>query len=183
MFLDWNFLSQCFKFYHHTELHVAKGNLPIYKQDSTQANLTQTRSHSLRQHGVGLAIQNELVEKIVEAPSFINERLLTIRFPLVKGEYAAVLSSYAPTFTSEKNLKDTFYEQLHQALSSIHKDDKIIFLLDINAWVGREASVWDEGFGRNSVVKMNRIGLRLLSLCCEFNLTIMKTIFRILDAP
>ena len=86
-----------------------------------------------RQHGVGLAIQNELVEKIVEAPSFINERLLTIRFPLVKGEYAAVLSSYAPTFTSEKNLKDTFYEQLHQALSSIHKDDKIIFLLDINA--------------------------------------------------
>ena len=131
-----------------------------------------------RHHGVGLAIRNELMAKIVEAPTFINERLLTLRIPLVKGEHVTVISCYAPTLTSEESLKDNFYEQLHQTLSSIHKDDKIILLGDFNARVGREASVWDGVIGRNGVGKMNSNGLRLLTLCCEFNLTITNTIFR-----
>ena len=134
-----------------------------------------------RQHGVGLAIRSELMEKIVEAPNFINERLMTLRIPLVKGEYATVLSCYAPTLTSEENQKDAFYEQLHQALSGIDKDDKIILMGDFNARVGKEASVWDGAIGGNGVGKMNSNGLRLLTLCCEFNLTISNTIFRMKD--
>ena len=121
------------------------------------------------------------MEKIVEAPNFINERLMTLRIPLVKGEYATVLSCYAPTLTSEENQKDAFYEQLHQALSGIDKDDKIILMGDFNARVGKEASVWDGAIGGNGVGKMNSNGLRLLTLCCEFNLTISNTIFRMKD--
>ena len=134
-----------------------------------------------RQHGVGIAIRNELMDKIVEAPNFINERLMTLRIPLVKGEYATVLSCYAPTLTSEENQKDAFYEQLHQALSGINKEDKIILMGDFNARVGREATVWNGVIGRNGVGKMNSNGLRLLTLCCEFDLTITNTIFRMRD--
>ena len=102
-----------------------------------------------RQHGVGLAIWNEPVDKNVEAPTFVNERLPTLRIPLVKEEYAAVLSCYAPTVTSKEILKDAFYELLYQALSSIHKDDKIILF---------GASVWDGVIGRNGVRRMNSSG-------------------------
>ena len=102
-----------------------------------------------RRHGVGLEIQNELVDKVVEAPTFIYERLVTLKIPLVNEEYAALLSCYAPTLTSKEILKDAFYELLYQALSSIHKDDKIILF---------GASVWDGVIGRNGVRRMNSSG-------------------------
>ena len=131
-----------------------------------------------RQHGVGLAIRTELMDKIVEAPTCISERLMTLRVPLVKGEYATILSCYAPALTSEDEQKDLFYEQLHTVLSETKKEDKIILLGDFNARVSTDAAVWDGVIGRNGVGKMNSNGLRLLTLCSEFRLTITNTIFR-----
>ena len=49
------------------------------------------------QNKLGLAIQNEFVHKIAETPTLINERLMTLRVPLLKGKYAIVLNCYAPT--------------------------------------------------------------------------------------
>lgn len=63
------------------------------------------------------------IHKIVDAPIFINERLLTLRISLVKGEYAAILSYHAPALTGEKNLMNSFYEQLPQAPSENHETD------------------------------------------------------------
>ena len=131
-----------------------------------------------RQHGVGLAIRTKLMDGITESPSYISERLLSLRIPLVKGEYATIISSYAPTLTSDEDQKDIFYDQLHQVLSEVRKEDKIVLLGDFNARVGREAAVWDGVIGGNGVGKMNSNGLRLLTLCSEFNLTITNTIFR-----
>ena len=130
------------------------------------------------------------MDKIVEAPTCISERLMTLRvrgrvigdsqggtLNLVKGEYVTILSCYAPTLTSEDEQKDLFYEELHTALSETKKEDKIILLGDFNARVGTDAAVWDGVIGRNGVGKMNSNGLRLLTLCSEFSLTITNTIF------
>ena len=131
-----------------------------------------------RQHGVGLAIRTELMDKIIETPTCISERLMTLRVPLVKGQHATILSCYAPTLNSEEEQKDYFYEQLHETLSKINTNDKIILLGDFNARVGRDADVWEGVIGRNGVGKMNSNGLRLLTLCAELNLTITNTVFR-----
>ena len=41
-----------------------------------------------------------------------------------------------------------------------------------------EAAIWDDVIGLNGIRKMNSNGLRLLTICSEFNLTITNTIFR-----
>ena len=103
---------------------------------------------------------------------------MTLRVPLVKGQHATVLSCYAPTLTSEEAVKDQFYEQLHETLAGISNGDKIVLLGDFNARVGRDSAVWEGVIGRNGVGNMNANGLRLLTLCTEFSLTITNTVFR-----
>ena len=61
-----------------------------------------------RQHGVGLAVRTELMDKITETPTCVSERLMTLRVPLIKGQHATILSCYAPTLTSEEETKDNF---------------------------------------------------------------------------
>ena len=131
-----------------------------------------------RQHGVGLAIKTELMDKITETPVSISERIITLRVPLAKNENVTILSCYAPTLVSDEDIKDTFYEQLHEALSQVKRDDKIVLLGDFNARVGTDAEVWNGVIGANGVGNMNANGLRLLTLCTEHQLVITNTVFR-----
>ena len=97
-----------------------------------------------RKHGVGLAIRTTIADKLTETPVYISERLMTLRVPLVKGQYVTILSCYAPTLVSDEDQKDVFYEQLHHALSEVRKEDKIILLGDFNAQVGTDANIWGD---------------------------------------
>ena len=81
-----------------------------------------------RQHGVGFAIRTELLDKNPETPISINERLISLRLALAKGEYATIINCYAPTLCSEEGEKDRFYEELHGALSKVQMSDKIVIL-------------------------------------------------------
>ena len=131
-----------------------------------------------RRHGVGLAIKNRLVDRIVEAPVYVSERLMTLRVPLVNSEYITILSCYAPTLDADEEIKDQFYESLHETLCRIKRSDKILLLGDFNARVGRDAEVWEGVIGRNGVGNMNSNGLRLLTLCAQHDLSITNTLFR-----
>ena len=94
-----------------------------------------------RQHGVGLAVRNCHLRKIEEAPSYISERLMTLRVPLAKGEHMTLICVYAPTLTAEEHIKDQFYEELDKALRSVNGRDKIILMGDFNARVGRRSDL------------------------------------------
>ena len=49
-----------------------------------------------RQHGVGLAVRNCHVKKIDEEPNYINERLMTLRVPLIAmNEHMLLVCVYA----------------------------------------------------------------------------------------
>ena len=61
-----------------------------------------------RQHGVGLAIKNIHLKNVTEEPTYVSERLMTLRVPLVKGEHLFIICAYAPTLTSDENQKDKF---------------------------------------------------------------------------
>ena len=132
-----------------------------------------------RIHGVGLAVKNAIADNLTESPTYISERLLSLRIPLQRGEFTTVISAYAPTLASEEDIKDQFYESLHEVLSRVRRSDKLVLLGDFNARVGRNSEIWPGVIDRHGVGKMNSNGLRLLTLCAEHNLSISNTFFRI----
>ena len=132
-----------------------------------------------RIHGVGFAIKTTLLLKLPESPVGISERIMTLRIPLVSNRHATIISAYAPTLTSPVETKDTFYEQLHNTLSSIPRQDKIILLGDFNARVGTNHLVWEGIIGKHGVGNINDNGLRLLNLCASHDLAITNTFFQL----
>ena len=132
-----------------------------------------------RDHGVGLAIRNTLLRDVTEEPTYINERLMYIRLPLAKNEYATIVAAYAPTLKSDDEVKDEFYTNLDRVLHNVNKTDKIILLGDFNARVGSRRDLWGTALGHHGVGNMNDNGLRLLSLCCQHDLCITNTMFRL----
>ena len=132
-----------------------------------------------RNHGIGFAVRNKLLQKIQESPVGISERLMSWRIPLAKGRYATLISAYAPTLDSEDTIKDSFYESLDATIRSVPRNDKLILLGDFNARVGRDRNIWQGILGNHGVGNMNSNGLRLLSLCSEHSLVITNTIFQL----
>ena len=134
-----------------------------------------------RIHGVGFAIKATLLNSLPESPSGISERLMTLRIPLTQNRYATLISAYAPTLTSDENIKDAFYDMLEHTLRNIPQTDKILLLGDFNARVGSNNLVWGGIIGRHGVGHENANGLRLLNLCAEDNLIITNTLFQLPD--
>ncbi|XP_076030428.1 uncharacterized protein LOC143018729 [Oratosquilla oratoria] len=102
---------------------------------------------------------------------------MTFRIQLAKNEYATLISAYVPTLNAEDVDKEAFYSQLDNALSAIHKDDKIILLGDFNARVGKDSELWTGIIGKEEVGKANSNGTLLLSKCTEHNLEMTNTLF------
>ena len=118
---------------------------------------------------------------LTELPVGHSERLMTLRVPLQRSRYMTIICAYAPTQVSPEEQKDNFYQELTSLLSRVDNSDKVVLLGDFNARVGRQSEMWDGAIGPNGSGQMNSNGLRLLSLCYEFNLTITNTIFRLKD--
>ena len=131
-----------------------------------------------RIHGVGIAVRNSIAENLTETPVYISERLMSLRIPLERGEFATIISAYAPTLAAEEDVKDEFYHCLHDALKRVARTDKLILMGDFNARVGNNGEMWPGVIERHGVGKMNSNGLRLLTLCTEHDLSISNTFFR-----
>lgn len=128
---------------------------------------------------MGLAIKNHLLPNLTETPTGISERLMSIRIPLARKQYATVFSAYAPTLPSEEGIKDRFYEMLDEALHKVPKNDKILLMGDFNARVGRDSGIWKGVLGQHGIGHSNANGIRLLSLCAEHSLNITNTTFQL----
>ena len=134
-----------------------------------------------RIHGVGFAIKTSLLNSLSESPIGISERLMTLRIPLTRSRYVTLISAYAPTLTSDENIKDAFYDLLERTLRNIPHTDKILLLGDFNARVGSNNLVWGGIIGMHGVGHENANGLRLLNLCAEHILVITNTFFQMPD--
>ena len=136
------------------------------------------REEDPRIHGVGLAIRNELLQGLAEMPVGHSERLMSLRIPLAKGNFATVICAYGPTLDSDEEIKDKFYDDLQTLFQRIPSTDKLVLLGDLNARVGTDHEVWEGILGRHGMGKMNRNGLRLLSFSAENGLAITNTMFQ-----
>ena len=132
-----------------------------------------------RSAGVGFAIKNSIAADLDQKPVGVNERLMTLRIPLIKNKYATFISAYAPTLNSSDEIKEKFYEELRCILQKIPPNDNIFLLGDFNARVGNESASWPKVLGEHLCGKMNANGLLLLSLCSEFRLSITNSHFQL----
>ena len=131
-----------------------------------------------REAGVGFAVKSSLVGKLVGPPKGVNDRLMTMRLPLAKGQkFATLISCYAPTMTNPDEVKIRFYEELNTIITTVPDTDKLIILGDFNARVGRDNSTWEGVIGKQGTGSCNSNGLLLLQTCAEHSLLITNTIF------
>ena len=135
-------------------------------------------SEERREAGVGFAMKTSLVCKLASPPKCINDRLMTMRLPLLAGKkYLNIISCYAPTMTNPDEVKSKFYEDLHSIIANIPSTDKLVILGDFNARVGCDDALWDGAIGKHGVGRCNSNGLLLLQTCVEHDLLITNTVF------
>ena len=130
-----------------------------------------------RQAGVGFAIKTAIVKNLIELPSGVSKRVITMRLPLECGRYTTIISVYAPILKSSDEDKGMFYDELRAVLSRVPPEDKIWLCGDFNARVGTDYDSW-EALGKHGVGNCNDNGLLLLHLCTEFGLVIGNTLFQ-----
>ena len=131
-----------------------------------------------REAGVGFAVKTALVSKLEGPPTGVNDRLMTLRLPLSRGQkFATIVSAYAPTMTNPDEIKDKFYEDLNSVINAVPNADKLIILGDFNARVGSDNISWEGVIGKHGVGNCNSNGLLLLQTCAEHGLLITNTIF------
>ncbi|BHF70268.1 hypothetical protein SprV_0301331800 [Sparganum proliferum] len=107
----------------------------------------------------------------------INDRLMSLRLPLRGGEFATIISVYAPPMTSPDAAKDKFYEDLHALLATMSKADKLVVLGDFNTRVRTDHTAWRGVLGSHGLRGSNENGLLLLRTCAEHRLILTNTFF------
>ena len=131
-----------------------------------------------REAGVGFAIKKDIITKLTEMPRPVSDRIMTVRLPLSKDNFATIISVYAPTMTNPDENKEAFYNQLASVLSGIPRTDKLMLIGDFNARIGRENDKWPLVMGKHGIGKCNSNGELLLALCSEFELIVTNTMFK-----
>ena len=148
--------------------------------ESTHATRVETSTDfATRVPNIHYLTGNSLIKKLCGPPKGINDRLMTLRIPLVSKKHATIISAYAPTMTNSDDVKDKFYEDLDNLLKSVPSQDKLLLLGDFNARVGSDYKTWEGVLGKNGVGNSNSNGLQLLRTCTEHKLLITNTVFRL----
>ena len=75
--------------------------------------------------------------------------------------------------------KEKFYEELEALISTVPQSDKLLFLGDFNARVGKNHQAWEVVTGPHGVDKCNSNGLLLLRTCTIHGLDITRAMFRL----
>ena len=131
-----------------------------------------------RQSGVGFAIKSKLANSLSSLPKGISDRVATLSLELEGNTMVTLVSCYAPTLASSDQEKDDFYDTLRDVLSRVRHQDKLILAGDFNARVGSDRLSWTGVLGKHGIGKVNANGLRLLTICREFDLCITNTMFQ-----
>ena len=121
---------------------------------------------------MGFAIKKDIVTKLTEMSRPVSDRIMTMRLPLSKDNFATIISVYAPTMTNPDENKETFYNQLASVLSGIPHIDKLLLVGNFNARIGRENDKWPLVMGKHRIGKSNSNGELLLALCSKFELIV-----------
>uniref|UniRef100_A0A0L8I4X8 Endonuclease/exonuclease/phosphatase domain-containing protein n=1 Tax=Octopus bimaculoides TaxID=37653 RepID=A0A0L8I4X8_OCTBM len=125
-------------------------------------------------HGVGLAIKTQFMDQHRLIPTADNEHLMTVQIPLIRDRFLTLISVYAPTLTSEDDIKALFYNLLDYTTQKVPMHDKLILLEHFNGRVSSDHCLWNGILGHHGIEKCNANGHLLLGLCAECELVILQ---------
>ena len=103
----------------------------------------------------------------------VNRRLLKVRLR-VGQLWVTFVQAYAPTDNSE----DAFNHSLEELIARMPKGDQLVFMGDLNARVGRDASSGRGVIGRQGEETLNSNRHRLLDLCAVNELVTLNTFYQ-----
>jgi len=106
----------------------------------------------------------------------ILERIILARFK-TKIRNLTIIQCYAPTEMTDKNIKEEFYQQVHETITTVQKRDVIIVMGDMNAKVGPNDEGLEHVMGRHGIGNMNEYGELFSELCASCDLIIGGTVF------
>ncbi|KAK7940027.1 hypothetical protein WMY93_003353 [Mugilogobius chulae] len=127
-------------------------------------------------YGVALAIPKVLRKSLISWTP-LSDRLLSARFLHQHGKMTVIVA-YAPTNVADGDVKDAFFDQLHQAANRAPPHDITIILTDANATLSSCDRLAGSPIGTIFADKStNDNGNRLLLLCHHNNLCVADTWF------
>jgi len=106
----------------------------------------------------------------------ISERIILARFK-TKICSLIIIQRYAPTEMTDKDMKEKFYQQLHETITTVQKRDVIIVMGDMNAKIGSNNEDLEHVMGRHGIGNMNENGELFSELCVSCDLIIGGTVF------
>jgi len=124
---------------------------------------------------VGILMNKEARRSLMEW-SQILERIILARIK-TKILNLTIIQCYAPTETTDKDMKEKFYQQLHETITAVQKRDVIIVMGDMNARIGPNNEGLEHVIGRHGVGNMNENGELFSELCAGCDLIIGGTVF------
>jgi len=106
----------------------------------------------------------------------ISERIILARFN-TKICNLTIIQCYAPKEMMDKDMKEKFYQQLHETITVVQKRDVIIVMGDMNGKIGSNNEGLEHVMGRHGIGNMNKNGELLSELCASCDLIIGGTVF------
>ena len=101
----------------------------------------------------------------------VNERIIKMNLTIY-GYRITILGIYAITEDALIELKDRFFEQLHQVISTIGSSREIILLGDLNSRVGKQEQ--SKVVGKHGENILNENGKKLIEVCEQNELRILN---------
>ena len=89
------------------------------------------REDNIHRHGVAIMMTNQAEQALMERKP-ISDRIIYARF-ISKYMKLSIIQVYAPTNEANIEDKDNFYEQPQTVVDSVHKDDILLVMGDLNA--------------------------------------------------
>ena len=89
---------------------------------------------------------------------------------------------YAPLNTDGEDIKDEFFENLHDTLADIPSTEQIYLMGDFNGKVENERRMYTDYLGPHGRGNRNDNGERLLEICASHHLGIPNTFFQHQDS-
>uniref|UniRef100_A0A3P8SEE9 Endonuclease/exonuclease/phosphatase domain-containing protein n=1 Tax=Amphiprion percula TaxID=161767 RepID=A0A3P8SEE9_AMPPE len=126
-------------------------------------------------YGVALAIPMALRKSLISWTP-MSDRLLSARFLHQHGKLTVIVA-YAPTNVADEDVKDAFWDQLHQAVGQAPPHDITIILTDANATLSSSDRSTGSPVGTTFADRTTNNGNRLLLLCHHNNLCVADTWF------
>ena len=116
---------------------------------------------------VDILMKKEAQRSLMEW-SPISERIILAHFKKINRNLT-IIQCYAPTETTDKHMKEEFYQQLHETTTTFRKRDVIRAMGDMNAKVGPNNEGLEHVIHRHGIGNMTENGelFSKLCACCD----------------